>query len=87
MQNMYYLEKDGSDMGNAQKFTGDDSGDEEVAEIRRVIQSALLKRNAETLASVTYAASEGDLDAVRNLLKRGLDIDSADYDGRCVRGL
>lgn len=78
---MYSLEKDGSDMGNL-KFTGDEAADAELTEIRGMIQTALLKRNAETLASVTYAASEGDLDAVRTLLKRGLEIDSGDYDGR-----
>ena len=59
---------------------GDD--DEDFAALRRSVRAALMKRNSETLSAVTYSASEGDVDAVRALLKRGLPIDSGDYDGR-----
>ena len=77
----FQLEKDGTEMVTRAKRAGEEE-DEEFAALRAQIRGALLKRNADTLAAVTYAASEGDVDAVRTLLKRGLPIDSGDYDGR-----
>ena len=56
--------------------------DDEFADVKRQIQSALIKRNQDSLTAVTYAAREGDVEGVRTLLKLGLPIDSADYDGR-----
>lgn len=45
----------------------------------------LLQKNEEKLKGVmvaNYAASQGDLNEIKNLDARGLDIDVADYDGR-----
>lgn len=72
------LDKNGADDGRARAAQKDDP---DFQALRAEMQNALFKRNAETLTAVTYAASEGDVDAVRALLKRGLPIDSGDYDG------
>jgi hypothetical protein len=45
-------------------------------------EQALLDRNDEALTQMTYAASEGDVDAVRALAARGLNLDAGDYDNR-----
>lgn len=75
----YDLNKDGT---NAMHLRGKDDDDTEKAEMREQIQGALLKRYADALSNVTYAASEGDVDTVRALLHRGLPVDSGDYDLR-----
>lgn len=76
------LDKNGASDGRARVQKDDDP---DFMALRTEMQNALFKRNAETLTAVTYAASEGDVDAVRALLKRGLPIDSGDYDNRCGR--
>jgi ankyrin repeat protein len=43
---------------------------------------ALLDRNDDALTQMTYAASEGDVDTVRALAARGLNLDAGDYDNR-----
>ena len=56
--------------------------DEDWVELRHQVQAALAKRQADSLSLITYAASEGDVETVRDLLHRGLPIDSGDYDFR-----
>ncbi|KAJ1634158.1 hypothetical protein T492DRAFT_865484 [Pavlovales sp. CCMP2436] len=45
-------------------------------------EEALLDRNDEALTEMTYAASEGDVDTVRALAARGLNLNAGDYDDR-----
>jgi ankyrin repeat protein len=73
------LNKDGT---NALHLRSKEDDDPERAQMREQIQGALLKRYADSLSNVTYAASEGDVDTVHALLKRGLPVDSSDYDFR-----
>ena len=73
------LNKDGTNVNLVQSKEDDDP---ERVEMREQIQSALLKRYADSLSNITYAASEGDVDTVRSLLHRGLPVDSGDYDLR-----
>lgn len=45
-------------------------------------QAAIQKRNADTLSTITDAASNGDVETVKHLLARGLPINQGDYDNR-----
>lgn len=45
-------------------------------------QGAIQKRNSDALSTITYAASNGDVDTVKNLLARGVPINQGDYDNR-----
>lgn len=46
------------------------------------MKGAIQKRNSDALSTITYAASNGDVDTVRNLLARGVPINQGDYDNR-----
>ncbi|KAK3285457.1 hypothetical protein CYMTET_6939 [Cymbomonas tetramitiformis] len=56
--------------------------EEEFLALKETIKMALVRRNADALTAMTYAASEGDVDTVRDFLLRGLPINSGDYDAR-----
>jgi ankyrin repeat protein len=60
----------------------DDQEDPEVKVLKIAIRESLLREQYETFATLTFAAREGDVEVVRNLLRLGAEIDAADYDGR-----
>ncbi|KAG8466681.1 hypothetical protein KFE25_008060 [Diacronema lutheri] len=59
----------------------------EYEELRGIVVAGLIKRNEAQLAQITYAASTGDVDTVRVLAARGLDINKGDYDARTTMHL
>ncbi|KAK3266379.1 hypothetical protein CYMTET_24985 [Cymbomonas tetramitiformis] len=75
----YELDKVGTDINSGNVA---DDADENILALKESIQAALVKRNSDALAALTYAASEGDVDMVSTLLKRGLSVNSGDYDAR-----
>ncbi len=59
---------------------GDD--DHDNLALRNLIKQSISRRKYEAFASLTYAAKSGDVEMVRDLLRKGVDINQADYDGR-----
>ncbi len=59
---------------------GDD--DHDSFALRNSIKQSISRRKYEAFASLTYAAKSGDVEIVRDLLRKGVDINQADYDGR-----
>lgn len=51
------------------------------------MQAALQQSQDAAIGELTYAASEGDIEAVRNLVARGVRINAGDYDGRTTMHL
>jgi len=88
----FSLSKDGMDTGGGvEAVTGEgtmaDDEREEWTELRATVRQALLDRNDEALTEMTYAASEGDVDTVRALAARGLNLNAGDYDDRTTMHL
>ncbi|GMH33513.1 hypothetical protein BSKO_01347 [Bryopsis sp. KO-2023] len=75
----YDFDKNGNEMGRKKAI---DDEDDSYKELHQAIQAAIQKRNADALSTITYAASNGDVDTVRNLLARGVPINQGDYDDR-----
>ncbi len=46
------------------------------------IEQAISRKQYEDFTSLTFAALSGDVDSVRDLLRKGVDIDGVNYDGR-----
>eukprot|EP00892_Ulva_mutabilis_P004198 jgi/Ulvmu1/214/UM001_0218.1 len=74
------LDRDGSNLGTS--FADQQADDEGYAHLRGAIQQELKRCQESALTELTYAASSGHDDVVKNLLARGLPIDAGDYDGR-----
>jgi CRP-like cAMP-binding protein len=83
----YGLDKNGVDIG-VEGAGGNDSGymddDEmkEFEELKGVIRQAIVDRNEATRAMMTFAASNGDIETVRSIASRGLDLNVGGYDAR-----
>jgi ankyrin repeat protein len=43
---------------------------------------AMTRQQYETFSALTFAAHSGDVDAVRDLIRRGCDLNAVNYDGR-----
>ena len=80
----FALSRDGSDLGRGLELdaTLSDEEREEFEELRELVRQALHDRNDDALTQMTYAASEGDVDRVRSLAARGLNLNAGDYDLR-----
>jgi ankyrin repeat protein len=81
------LSTTGEDVGTAvaTDHTGaqtDEDGALEWQEMRATVRLALLERNDDSLNQMIRAASDGDVDSVRSLAARGLDLNACNYDGR-----
>ena len=50
--------------------------------LRASIKQSISKQKYDTFAALTFAAKAGDVDIVRDLLRRGEDKNQVDYDGR-----
>ena len=59
-----------------------DDDDHDNLALRNSIKQSISRQKYEAFASLTYAAKSGDLEIVRDILRRGVDINQADYDGR-----
>jgi len=59
------------------------AGDEDNSdETKNVLRGVLKKRSADALYDMIVAAAEGDVNEVKNLLLKGLDINTCDFDER-----
>ena len=87
----FALSRDGTDLGGGLDAVADSTmNDDERAEfeaLRETVRQALNDRNDEALTKMTYAASEGDVDTVRALAARGLNLNAGDYDNRTTMHL
>ena len=52
--------------------------------MKNAIKASISRQHDEIFSAISYAAKAGDVEMVRNLLRRGAEIDDADYDGRTV---
>jgi hyperpolarization activated cyclic nucleotide-gated potassium channel 4 len=79
------LDKSGGDHAIAAAALADissDKGAQEAMEaLRATIRLVIIERNQERLSQMFAAVVQGDTEVVRNLVKRGFDLDIASYDG------
>jgi ankyrin repeat protein len=62
---------------------GEEDDAEKVA-LKTAIKISMSRQHDETFAMLAFAAKAGDVEMVRQLLRRGAEIDDVDYDGRSV---
>ena len=60
----------------------DAEDDADLIALKQNIKAALCRQRDDAFAEMAYAAKSGDVEKVRSSLRRGVDIDDVDYDGR-----
>ena len=65
---------------------GGDSEEEDAERtaLKTAIKASLSRQRDETFTSLAFAAKAGDVELVRQYLRRGAEINEVDYDGRTV---
>eukprot|EP00741_Cyanophora_paradoxa_P022765 tig00021517_g21986.t1 len=71
------------DAGSFSSFAVDEM-DADDLRVKDLLEKQLEASQEEALGAVTYAASKGELDEVKRLVLRGLNVDAGDYDNRTV---
>jgi hypothetical protein len=61
--------------------TAEDDDPETVA-LKNSIKLSIARQSYENFSQFCFAAKGGDVEVVRDLIRKGVDIDHADYDGR-----
>ena len=59
-----------------------DMEDQDNVALKHSVKQSISKQKYDAFDALTFAAKAGDVDVVRDLLRRGADINQADYDGR-----
>jgi len=72
------LDHDGEEI--TQVSNDDDEADHAV--LKTSIKQSILRQQFENFQSYCFAAKAGDVERIRDLVRRGTDINHADYDGR-----
>jgi hypothetical protein len=62
---------------------GEEDDAEKVA-LKAAIKISMSRQHDEMFATLAFAAKAGDVELVRQLLRRGAEINDVDYDGRSV---
>ena len=75
------LTRDGEESARGVRL-GQQGDEEGYARMRESIRRELRRSQDNAMGELTYAASMGQIDAVRHLLARGLPINQGDYDDR-----
>ena len=68
--------------GSGGSADNDEADNERESRLKQRIREALSRRVRTEFASLTYQAINGGLDEVAMLLRRGADVNMADYDQR-----
>lgn len=68
---------------NVQNEIADEEDIEKIT-LKNAIKASLSRQRDETFAALAFAAKSGEVEAVRQLLRRGAEINAVDYDGRSV---
>ena len=58
--------------------------EDDRAPLKAVIKACISRQRDELFAALAHAAKAGEVEEVRQLLRRGAEIDGVDYDGRSV---
>ena len=62
--------------------TGGGDDDLDTMSLKNSIKQSIARQQYETFAALTFAAKAGDVEVVRDLIRRGANINAVDYDGR-----
>ncbi len=63
---------------------GEDEEDPEAQIMRQILRDTVKRRHDEAFQALAWAATSGDLEEVRRMLRKGVGINSSNYDGRTV---
>ena len=63
--------------------TEEDDDADRIA-LKQIIKTCICRQHDELFASLAHAAKAGEVEDVRQLLRRGAEINDSDYDGRTV---
>ncbi len=64
----------------SQNGGGDEDSD--TAALKYSLKQSIARQQYDTFAALTFAAKAGDVEVVRDLIRRGASINAVDYDGR-----
>ena len=63
---------------------GEHEEDPDMLKMSEILKYTLRRRHDEAFQALAWAATHGDIEEVRRLLRKGVDINSSNYDGRNV---
>ena len=63
---------------------GEDDEDPDAQAMRQILKDTVKRRHDEAFQALAWAATSGDLEEVRRMLRKGVGINSANYDGKTV---
>jgi len=79
----FNLDKFGNDKSD-EKSAEDGEEDPEYLFMRNLIRDTVKRRQEESFLALSYAATAGDLEEVRRMLRKGVSVNSTNYDGKTI---
>ena len=70
--------------GGPKQVNTESEDDADMLALKQNIKAALSRQRDEAFAEMAFAAKSGDVEIVRGMLRKGVDINESDYDGRTV---
>jgi len=77
----YNMDSKGDDLENEAM---EDDEDTDALALRIIIKDTVKRRHDEAFQALAWAVTSGDLEEVRRMLRKGVDINASDYDGKTV---
>lgn len=65
---------------NLPGWSSDSLDDEDFARLRQVVLEAVVRFQDDLLNQLTYAVHVGEVDLVKNVIRKGVDVNSTNYD-------
>jgi hypothetical protein len=65
---------------NLPGWSNDSADDEDFMELRDIVHEAVIRFQDDMVHQLTYAVTMGEVDLVKNLIRKGVDVDTSNYD-------
>ncbi|EKX42324.1 hypothetical protein GUITHDRAFT_88116, partial [Guillardia theta CCMP2712] len=80
----FNLDVYGNDIVDSERTVVEENEDPDAIALRKLIQDTVKRRQEEAFLSLSYAATAGDIEEVKRVLRKGVGINSCNYDGKTV---
>mmetsp|Transcript_26024 Transcript_26024/g.58867 ORF Transcript_26024/g.58867 Transcript_26024/m.58867 type:complete len:2813 (-) Transcript_26024:149-8587(-) len=80
----FNLDLYGNDLVDNERMVVEEAEDPDAIVLRKMIQDTVKRRQEEAFLSLSYAATAGDIEEVKRVLRKGVGINSCNYDGKTV---